>query len=663
MSDGRSRAPTPLGGDEAFAILVLTVCLLCVSVWSGAQLAALVSTGRFVDASLGEAFSASLRLPANAANPETAWSPEAAADLPGPIAYWACTVAAVVAEAALAVWIWLRVFASRVGTNRRRRLGVAVGATIASRKDLAPLVVAGPTQGRFIFGRDSKRLLATETGAEEARRGGRHGRRSAVSVIGPSQSGKTATVVAGILDWEGPAILSSVKNDLFAETVAHRSRVGDVFVFDPMRTISDLPKGARRVGWSPLHAAQTVPGAIEVARALLEAAPSEGVTNATYWTSKGQAILWPMLFAAAWGRDTTMADVVTWLSAQDGNPTDDKKGSAPQVSEEHTSEIRAILDEHAKSSNRQLALQAKHTRRQFDGFFRLDHRTRSDIYSTAQTLVQAWEDPNISYTSSTGAGAVADLRSVLAGNNTLYVCMPLKDASRYAVVFGGLLGSLLRDQAYDIAGRYGKRLPGLLCVIDEAGNTPLRWLPEVASTCSGIGVQLVTVWQSKAQIEATYQKQADPMLTNHATKIFFAGASDDDTLRYVTFLGGEEEVTSRSANADAHLGGYRRGVGDSTIWRPLLPGEVLRQAEPGHAVLFHHTLPPAHIQGRHVGSDSRLARLAAGDGPNVAKKSASDELAKVLDYDPTPPTALLEHLDRTSASERLMAPLGTDRSG
>lgn len=42
-----------------------------------------------------------------------------------------------------------------------------------------------------------------------------------------------------------------------------------------------------------------------------------------------------------------------------------------------------------------------------------------------------------------------------------------------------------------------------------------------------------------------YQTQAGPLLTNHATKVFFAGASDAETLRYVSMLGGDEEVVQR----------------------------------------------------------------------------------------------------------------------
>ncbi|MDW3220949.1 MAG: type IV secretory system conjugative DNA transfer family protein [Acidimicrobiales bacterium] len=652
----RSRS-APLGGDEAVVALIVVVGVLCAVVWSGAQVASLLSTGHFVRAGLGDAMSAAIRLPDNAVQPAGAWSdPAVSGHLPGPLLYWASTALVGVVELAGAVWMWLKLFSSSIGTKQRTRLGVQVGARLAARADLTPLIVAGPEVGRFVFGcLDQRTLLATENGQPSKRRrpNKRVGRRTAVAMIGPSQSGKTSAVVAGILDWNGPALLSSVKNDLFDETIARRRQLGDVYVFDPMRTIPRLPDGVKRVGWSPLHAARTVSGAIEISTALLDAAPKDGVTNGSYWTSKGQALLWPMLFAAAHDPDLTMADVVRWLSSQDGNPQPPTGGpggnGAPQVDPDQFGEIRTILRHYAATGEERVAIQAKHTLDQFDGFFRLDHRTRSDIYSTSQTLVQPWEDPNISYASSPAVGPVADLRQVLEGANTLYVCTPLKDASRYSVVFGGLLGALLRDQAYDVANRYGKRLPGLLCIIDEAGNTPLRWLPEVASTCSGIGVQLVTVWQSKAQIDATYQNQADPMLTNHATKIFFAGASDTSTLRYVTYLGGEEEVTQRTANADAHFGGYRRGVGDSTVHRPLLPAEVLRQAEPGHAILFHATHPPAHIQGRWIGDDARLARIAAGAEPKP-EIVLDDELKAALEHDATPPIEVLRHLVSSRAA-------------
>jgi type IV secretion system protein VirD4 len=135
-------------------------------------------------------------------------------------------------------------------------------------------------------------------------------------------------------------------------------------------------------------------------------------------------------------------------------------------------------------------------------------------------------------------------------------------------------------------------------VIDEAGNMPLSWLPEVASTCAGIGILLVTIWQSKAQLDAAYGKLADSVLTNHLTKIVFAGCSDASTLEYVSRLLGEEEVQRRSVTFDASGGGGRRSVSEGPQREALAPFHLLRQAEPGHAILIHGTLPPAHLQAR-----------------------------------------------------------------
>ena len=46
-------------------------------------------------------------------------------------------------------------------------------------------------------------------------------------------------------------------------------------------------------------------------------------------------------------------------------------------------------------------------------------------------------------------------------------------------------------------------------------------LPVWASTLAGMGVQLVTIWQSIAQIRAKYGARSDVVLTNFLTKICF----------------------------------------------------------------------------------------------------------------------------------------------
>jgi type IV secretion system protein VirD4 len=197
-------------------------------------------------------------------------------------------------------------------------------------------------------------------------------------------------------------------------------------------------------------------------------------------------------------------------------------------------------------------------------------------------------------------------------SNTLYLVAPLDDQKRLAPVLGGLLGDL-KDQAYqrDIAG-VGLDRP-LLMVIDEAGNMPLAWLPEVAATCAGIGILLVTIWQSKAQLDAAYGRLSDSVLTNHLTKVIFSGCSDPATLDYVSRLLGDEEVQHRSVSYDIAGGSGRRSVSESVHREALTPFHLLRQVRPGEAVLIHGTLPPAHLQARQYWSEPGLMKLTGSD--------------------------------------------------
>ena len=646
------RATTGGGGDVWIGLLIVGVGLCAVGVWGGAQLAALLASGSFAPATPADGFAALPGLLSSAGDPAGAWEPDVAAVLPGPVFYWTATsfVALVVLACGVAGYLW--VTSTRIGTNRKDRLGVSPQARLARPRELRPLVVDGPTPGRFILGRVGRRLVATEDRhsqsdrAQRARARTRVGDRSAVVVVGPARCGKTANVTAGILDWDGPAILSSVKDDLYTETIGRRRQLGDVFVFDPFGELpEDLGEGVQRVGWSPLQASTSISGAQQAANTLLDAGPTEGVTNANYWSTKGEQLLWPMLYAAAVG-GRSMGDVIRWMALQDG--TDDDGG-----------EVVAILA-HLVRRGGFGAMEAQQALTAFTGFWKLDTRTRSDIFSTAQTLITAWEDPYIAAASATEVQAdtgeisrpAMDLSRLLVGNNTLYVVQPLKSVERFAVVFGGLLGDLLRDQAYEISKRARRPIPPLLAVVDEAGNTPLRWLPQVASTCAGIGVQLVTVWQSLAQMKSIYQAQTDSLLTNHGSKIFFSGLSDDTTLRYVSELGGEEEVAQHSATADTHWQGNRRSMAASTTRAKLLPADILRQVPPGSALLLHGTLPPAHLVGRRPWEERRLVTLARGEAAAPPATVLDVAMEAALEADVTVPGYVLAHMSQVTNRSR-----------
>ena len=560
-------------------------------VWSGAQLGALVASRTVLPIGLGDAMAALFRLPRVVEEPAAAWPEAVSRSLPGWPLYWTATVVAALAIATAVTWTWSRLHPA-VGVEGRHRLGVETESRLATRRDLAPMAVRRSVAGRFTLGKVGRKLVATEDRRGAPARGRRarrrQGDRSAVAVIGPARCGKTANTISEILEWEGPAVLSSVKSDLLGATLSRRRALGEVRVFDPTGST-----GIDTAGWSPLRASATVTGAQKAARALVDAGPKSGAENLEFFGAMAEQLLWPMLFAAAAG-GRSMSDVVRWVLGQD-RPMDGSPG-----------EVVAVLDALLVSGGPDRRAEASLAMRALESTWLLDDRTRGGAYATAKTLLRAWEDPAVA------ASAIVqeiDLDWLVSGANTLYICAPMHEQARLAPVFGGLLGDLLQ-QAYERVNRTQEPLPNLLLVMDEAGNTPAAWLPSVASTCASIGMLLVTVWQSVAQINAAYGRLADSVLTNHGTKIIFSGVSDAATLDYASRLLGHEEVLQHGLSSDDGAG--RRTVSDSTARRELVPVDVLRMVAPFQALLLHGTLRPAHLHARPYYRDRRLRRLADG---------------------------------------------------
>jgi type IV secretion system protein VirD4 len=433
--------------------------------------------------------------------------------------------------------------------------------------------------------------VATRSGSR--RRGdARRGDRGAVALVGPSRSGKTTAAVSGILEWKGPAILSSVKADLLGATVGWRSTQGAVRVYDPTHTLG--PSDVEHATWSPVGQAGTVVGAQRAARALCEAAPRGGVEGGIdFWLAQAEILLSGLLFVAHHARKD-MGKVCEWVLLQD------------RPGELGPGEVRTYLDDLLGHPDEEVMLGAVEASRGVLAIWDMEDRTRSSVYATTQTVVWPWSEPEVAASS---RGPSIDLDWVLSGDNTVYLCAPIEDQRRLSPAFGGLLNDLIA-QVYRRVASTGQPLdPALLIVIDEAGNTSLRSLPEYVSTLAGLGVLVVTIWQSLAQIETAYQREADTILTNHLSKLFYAGLSDPASLRYVAQVLGEAEVQTRSVSSGEQLGRSTSQLSTSNL--ALAPAHALRQMRPGDALFLHGTLPPAHVRTRPFYQDARLAERAA----------------------------------------------------
>ena len=587
---------SPSGGELLIVALGGLALLGGGVVWIGAALAAVISGVEF-NASLADALAAIPLLGSNAADPVAAWPTASGLQAVGAPLYWVCT-ALCFGSAMTIVVVLLRLWnRSRVGTVPRKPLGVDARARFARARDLKPLIVDRPEPGRFILGRFGRHLLASEhrAGSEARRRrrpstDARAGDRGAIALVGPSRSGKTTAVVSGILEWDGPAVLSSVKDDLLRVTAGHRGVQGDVAIFDPTQST-----GLGTAVWSPLRQAGTTLGAQRAARSLVEAAPkgSNVEGGVDFWMAQAEMLLASLLFAAHHTR-RDMGVVAEWVMTQD------------RPGEWGPGEVKAALDEVMMDGSPAEQVAANDAARSLLSLWDDDERTRSSVYATARTVVWPWAEPGIAESS---RGESVDLDWLLAGPNTLYLCSPIEDQTRLAPAFGGFLNDIIK-QVYLRVASTGRPLdPPLLVVVDEAGNTPLKSMPEYASTLAGLGVLLVTVWQSLAQIEATYGRQTGTILSNHLSKLFYAGLSDPDSLRYVASVLGDEEVETTSRTHDMTGGRGSRQL--ATSRNPLAAPHVLRQMLPGDALLVHGTLPPAHVRTRPYYRERALRRRAA----------------------------------------------------
>src|ERR1019366_9796427 len=80
-------------------------------------------------------------------------------------------------------------------------------------------------------------------------------------VLGPTRSGKTSSfIIPNLLITSSPSITTSTKNDVVTQ-MARARHDGATLLFDPSGTVP-TPRGAIRVGYSPIRQSLTWDGAV-----------------------------------------------------------------------------------------------------------------------------------------------------------------------------------------------------------------------------------------------------------------------------------------------------------------------------------------------------------------------------------------------------------------
>jgi type IV secretory pathway TraG/TraD family ATPase VirD4 len=307
------------------------------------------------------------------------------------------------------------------------------------------------------------------------------GPRSSLLVVGPTQAGKTSSIVVpALLRWRGAVIVTSVKSDVVEMTAKWRRSLGDVQVLEPGRDGG--------LTWNPLEGVSTLRHATRVARDLtLESDRGDGA----FWNALATKLVASLLILAN-ERGASIFDVAQVVERHDVGSW---LGTRPSVAGDV---VRSFLD--------------------------YDPRTLDGVLTTADTMLMPWRF----------AQPLAAVRHVVEGANTLYLCSSRGEQRHYEPLFRGALRMVLEEQQRRVDEGSQRRL---LMVLDEAATVAsLDELDQLAATVSGLGVTLVTVVQDFAQLVARWGPRAATIVNNHTTRLVLGGLADATVGTYLPEL-------------------------------------------------------------------------------------------------------------------------------
>lgn len=307
------------------------------------------------------------------------------------------------------------------------------------------------------------------------------GPRSSLLVVGPTQAGKTSSIVVpALLRWRGAVIVTSVKSDVVEMTAKWRRSLGDVQVLEPGRDGG--------LTWDPLEGVSTLRHATRVARDLtLESDRGDGA----FWNALATKLVASLLILAN-ERGASIFDVAQVVERHDVGSW---LGTRPSVAGDV---VRSFLD--------------------------YDPRTLDGVLTTADTMLMPWRF----------AQPLAAVRHVVEGANTLYLCSSRGEQRHYEPLFRGALRMVLEEQQRRVDEGSQRRL---LMVLDEAATVAsLDELDQLAATVSGLGVTLVTVVQDFAQLVARWGPRAATIVNNHTTRLVLGGLADATVGTYLPEL-------------------------------------------------------------------------------------------------------------------------------
>src|SRR5215211_523600 len=402
-----------------------------------------------------------------------------------------------------------------------------------------------------------------------------------------TRGGKGLLAISQILTFTGSVVVLDIKGELYEATANYRKTLGPAFVIDPEAVRNQFDPLYGRVTERQLYAAAKylldeagerdptfIQRGMKMVTQLFLAAREENrqAGNERYrlLPYAGQLMNLPINQVAAHLRSVNPLRATRFLSAlYDPEKDYDEKRFLTACWETATSRLYPILSEDIL--------------RCFDG---------SDF--TAEGLM----------TSQTPI--------------TVYLRVPEADLKALAPVVRLVSQTIIHDGITTYDKRPGRTAAQkgcypLLLLLDEAGRVKIPDLDEYATTVVGRHISLWVAIQSIKQLEVYGEANAETLLDNMDTQIFYR--QKRSTARYL-----EVELGRRSAYSHSQStreGGHEtQGMAEQGV--PVMTANQIKQMDDWDILVFHHNLPPFRARRMNWLEHPTLRQRQAKEPPKLS---------------------------------------------
>jgi type IV secretion system protein VirD4 len=385
---------------------------------------------------------------------------------------------------------------------------------------------------------------------------------NAYLLLAPPRRGKgVSVIIPNLLDWPGPLVATSTKDDLIVHTACALRQERPVYVFDP----TGFSEWAEPVGWDPVAGCEDPQVAIYRARALNAAAgSSQGIQHADYFQSYNEAIHRCYLHAAAVsGRD--IATVRQWVNRAESHDAIRCLRDSP-VAPEWADDLEAITGMHDQAV--------------------------SNVFSGARRAYDCLADPRVLRACQPGVATGFNAPRIITENAALFIVGTSGAQASIAPIITALIETIVNAAKKHAARSATRRLtPPLGLFLDECANiAPLPSLPQLVTDGAGQGITTMIVLQSLGQARARWGAEGTAALWDGCTvKIVLGGLADTRDLETVSRMCGDAdiEVPGRTYNP---AGEQTRSFSQRRV--PAYSTGQVRTLRRWHGLLFYEELRP-----------------------------------------------------------------------